>query len=63
MGRVWVGSAVGGSEKSDGVPNTEIQNTDRASHESCGKESRNPQKYTLASKVANLFTCALVPLL
>jgi hypothetical protein len=44
-------------------PNTEVQNTDRTNHESCGKEIRNLRKYTLASKVVNYFTRALAPLL
>jgi hypothetical protein len=52
---------LGGSKNRMESPNTEVQNTDHTSHESCGKETRNLRKYTLASKVVNPFTRALAP--
>jgi hypothetical protein len=52
---------LGGSKNRMESPNTEVQNTDHTSHESCGKETRNLQKYTFVSKVVNPFTRALVP--
>jgi hypothetical protein len=44
---------LGGPKNQRESPNTEVQNTNHTSHESCKKETRNLRKYAVASKVVN----------
>jgi hypothetical protein len=53
-----VGANVGGSEKSDGVPEHKSQ---EQVHESYEEETKNLRNLVFASKVVNPFTRALVP--
>jgi hypothetical protein len=54
-------SLLGGPKNRRESPNTEVQNTNHTSHESCKKETRNIWKYALTSKVVNPLTRALAP--
>jgi hypothetical protein len=53
-----VGANVGGSEKSDGIPEPKSQ---EQVHESYDQETKNLRKLVLTSKVVNPFTCAIAP--